>query len=131
MIDTVNHLVVGLKSGDNTYLYDPNNYYFLFKKDQGNKSIIDFVGVEKTIKYYDKFITYFNTNINDNNLDFNKVLPFFDINIDEILGINDKITEIYCRNESLINDFYIDNSKKIRKIAYLNDEIILQQKQYK
>lgn len=130
-IKTPNHLAVGLQIHNDVYLYDPNNYYFLFRKDDINNEVINFIGIEKSLKCIDKTITIFNKNENDNNINFNNVSIFNEINRKYITEINDKITKVYSLNETTFNNFYMDNSKKVRKIAYLNNEIILKQKLYK
>lgn len=133
IVTSPNHLVVGLQSDDKVYLYDPNNYYFLFKDNfnNSNNGVIRYVGIEKSLKYFDKTITNFNINVNDNKINYDNVSLFSKIDGDYITEISDKVTRIYSLKESLINNFYMDNSKKVRKIAYLNNEIILKQKLYK
>ena len=126
-----NHLVVGLQDGSNVYLYDPNNYCFLFKKDNSDNDVLSFIGIEKSLKYIDETITNFNKNVNDNTLDFSKVCIFSNIDRYFLNEINNKIISIYSLNDSIIINFNMDNSKKVRKIAYLNNEILLRQKLYK
>lgn len=131
IITLPNHLVAGLQYENSLYLYDPNNYYFLFRKNNSDSNVIRFIGVGKSLNFFDDTITNFNINLNNNNLDFSKVNVFSAKDGEYISEISDKITKVYCLYEPVINSFYMDNSKKIRKIAYLNNEIILKQKLYK
>lgn len=126
----VNHLAVGIKENDSIYLYDPTNYVFLFNINYSNKGIISFIDYDEKLNRVNNLRNYFNSNNNNNNLDYSQVFYNLYFNNDYINDISSKIEDLFNNNLSLISEFHLDCSKKIRKLSYLNDEIIYRQNHF-
>ena len=126
----VNHLAIGLKNKDKLYVYDPTNYAFLLRNNI-NDGFIEFADYDDNLNKINELNSYFNFNYANNKFNYKNSLTIMDMDKQYIKDLNSYINELFHTSERFLKEFHLDNSKKIRKIKYLNDDIILKQNRFK
>ena len=126
----INHLAIGLKDKDKIYVYDPTNYVFLLRNGVNN-GFVDFLDYDEDFKKVNELRSYYNINESTNKFNYKESLSISDIDKNYITNLFNYLEELYKSKNNLLNEFHLDNSKKIRKIKYLNNEIIQKQNRFK
>ena len=126
----INHLAIGLKDKDKIYVYDPTNYVFLLRNGVNN-GFVDFLDYDEDFKKVNELRSYYNINESTNKFNYKESLSISDIDKNYITNLFNYLEELYKSKNDLLNEFHLDNSKKIRKIKYLNNEIVQKQNRFK
>lgn len=126
----INHLVMGFQDNNETLIYDPRNSSFLFKKDNIERNHQALISIDHNFYYYDFDLCFLINGINDYKIDYSKLPPYFKMNKDYLEDRMKKIKKIIENNEKNIDYFHKDHARKIRNLAYLNQNIIDKQNNY-
>lgn len=131
-----NHLAVGLKYNNELYIYDPMNYMFLikdlneYKNNKDNDDMLNLIGLTWDLDPINDLKYLYRKNNIYGNFDYNNLKEF---NVHDLKVINDidKKTNTFINNNiDLFDKFHINNSKKIRTLAYKNNELLDKQSIY-